>query len=632
MAARKPIREITAYSDFETTIDNPVVTEVWAAATILGGVPNDPQNVLVQKNLGDYMEYIFNIPGNRIKIYFHNLKFDGSFILYWLLNCKWLSPLYTLDEQGQINGLEKMNAWEMPACSFTYTISSTGQWYSITIRTYNKIVTIWDSLKLMPMPLKALGRAFKTPHQKLDMEYSGHTPNSYISPEELKYIQNDVLVLKECMEYMHSQNIDSMTIGGACLSEYLDPIPEEKQTLLFPDLTMVQIPDLTGWDLPRSTGRTADSFIRRSYHGGFCYVNPKYQGKMISTHAEDRPDVLAESISHVDANSHYPSMMHSRSGNYYPVGQPYYITADDFPKFEKLPTSKFYYFVRVLGSFELKPDHLPTLQIKDDPRFRGHSNEWLTSSMGHTVDIVLTCTDYRKLLENYEANITVLEAVGFKTEIGLFDKYINHWYGIKEHATGAERQIAKLFLNNLYGKFAASTDSSYKIARVGARGGLSYMTVQANDKTPGYIAIGSAITSYARNRTITLAETYIDYYVYSDTDSNVYLLPEESLEAIPKHPTAICYWGVESESDNCIFARQKTYIEHVVKNDSKPVEAYWNVKACGMGAISKSITNQRLNAGMDLREFRSGFSVEGTLKARQIAGGTLLVDAGYCMR
>lgn len=631
--SKKRVPDTIVYCDFETTVDDPEKTEVWSAASIIGGVKNTPDNVTVQTSIGDFMEYLMNVPGYRVRAYFHNLKFDGTFILQWLLRCKWLTPLYEYDAEGNVIGLQDVSDYEMPPRTFTYRISDKGMWYSITIKISGKTITIWDSLKLLPMPLKALGRAFKTEHQKLEMDYSGHTPGSYITPAEMSYIKNDVLVLKECMEYMQSQNISGMTIGGACLSEYMEAIPEEKQRLLFPDLTEMPMPDYNGLlKLDRCSGRSYDDFIRRSYHGGFCYCNPKYQGKMISTNADDTPDVLATSISHVDANSHYPSMMHSKSGNYYPVGIPTYVPAADFGKIADRPTSELYYFVRIFGSFKLKPGHLPTIQIKDDPFFSKRRCEWLSGTDGHNVDIVLTCQDYRALLEHYDCKIRIVEAVAFRTMIGLFDDYIDHWYHIKETATGALRQLAKLFLNNLYGKFAASTDSSYKIAFINPRGGLSYQTVEAHNKTPGYIAIGSAITSYARNRTITLAEKYIDYYVYSDTDSNVYLLPEEALEEIPRHPTAICYWGVESESDKAIFARQKTYIEHVVKNDSAPVSAYWNIKCCGMGSGSKNITQEKLQAGMDLRKFKPGFSVPGTLKARQVQGGTLLVDAGYVMR
>jgi putative lipoic acid-binding regulatory protein len=617
------------YSDFETTTNEKDQTHVWSAASIIEGSANKPENVHVQESIEDYFKFIFNIPVNDIRIYFHNLKFDGTFILHYLFKSKRFKPNYEYDANGEIIGFKDETGWKMKPGTFRFNISSKGQWYCITIRTRAQRIEIWDSLKLLPMPLKALGKAFGTEHQKLEMDYAC----DHVTKDNLAYIQNDVLVLKECMEYMFKQNIDKMTIGAACLAEYMAPITVADKERLFPDLTTIKIPDLDGHEeLGRTKGRSADDFIRRSYHGGFCYVNPKYQGKKISTRTNDDADVIARSISHVDANSHYPSMMHSKSGNYYPVGMPIYVRSKDFSKIENVSPEKFYYFVHILCRFELKEEHLPMLQIKDDIRFAKESTDWLTSSHGYVCDLVLTCQDYRKFKENYDCEIEVLEAVMFETKTGLFDNYIDNWYKIKETSTGARRQLAKLFLNNIYGKFAASTDSSYKVAYIDPhKKCLKYKTVEAHDKMPGFIAIGSAITSYARLRTITLAETYLDYYVYSDTDSNVYLLPEEELDAIPKHPTAICYWGVESESDQAIFARQKTYIEHICKEDGKE-SAKWNIKACGMGKVSKINTEEKLKEGMSLKEFKKGFQVEGTLKARQVDGGTILVDVGYLMR
>lgn len=612
-------KETKIYSDFETTIDNPVKTEVWSAASIIGGTRNDPSSVYVQKSINDYMKWLFNVPGN-LKVYFHNLKFDGSFILTWLLR----NPRFSLDgsisKTGQIEYLYKNPGYKMDPYTYTYSISAKGQWYSITIKLKKKVITIWDSLKLIPMSLSKAAKSFKTEHQKLEMEYGHHVPGGYISAEELKYIQNDVLVLKECMEVMEAKEINSMTIGGACLDEFQKPFSDEEYQKLFPDLTQIMIPDIESIGrADKNAGRTVDSFIRRSYHGGFCYVNPKYQGRK-----------LEGVISHVDANSHYPSMMHSKSGNFYPVGMPVYFTKKQFPQIKSMTYDKCYYFIRVYGSFTKKEGCLPTIQIKDDSRFSKHSNDWLDSTFGLKVDLVLTRQDYEKMLQNYYTDFEIIEGIAFHTVTGIFDKYIDYWYHVKETSKGAIRQIAKLFLNNLYGKFAASMDSSYKVAYL-TEHGLRYENIAANDKTPGYIAIGSAITSYARNRTITLAETYYEHYVYSDTDSNVYTLPEESLDEIPKHPTAICYWGVESESDSAIFVRQKTYIEHVTKNDSEPVDPYFNIRCCGMGSDSKRKLDLALNLGMSMEEFKPGFRTGGTLKAKNVFGGTLLVDAGYRM-
>ena len=101
----------------------------------------------------------------------------------------------------------------------------------------------------------------------------------------------------------------------------------------------------------------------------------------------------------------------------------------------------------------------------------------------------------------------------------MFDPYIDKYAAIKMSSKGAKRESAKLFLNNLYGKLASSTDSSFKVAYVKEDGSLGFYTVAEHEKAPGYIPCGSAITSYARNFTIRAAQANYDHFIYSDTDS-----------------------------------------------------------------------------------------------------------------
>lgn len=79
---------------------------------------------------------------------------------------------------------------------------------------------------------------------------------------------------------------------------------------------------------------------------------------------------------------------------------------------------------------------------------------------------------------------------------------------------------------------ASSTDSSFKYAYVKEDNSIGFVPVIENNKTPGYIPVGSAITSYARNFTIRAAQK--NYYgvdkpgfIYADTDSIHCDLPPE---------------------------------------------------------------------------------------------------------
>ena len=603
----------TYFADFETSVyEGQTYTEVWSAAMVPASAPDEESSVITFTSLDSFMSYVLAMPGT-FRIFFHNLKFDGSFILDYLIN----SPLYEEDtvtsgEDVFLNRefsekRQKMN-------SYNYTISKLGQWYNIKVKTETGFYVFQDSLKLLPFPLKKIGKDFQTKHQKLEMEYTGERHAGYQpTEEELHYIKNDVLVLKEGMKHLSDLGIDDVTIGSACLKEF------KSTCLLFPSDYRAMFPDLhlmyfdgTG------EGESVDDFVRSAYHGGWCYC------------PEENRHVTEHGCT-FDVNSLYPSMMHSMSGNYYPVGLPRPFTGEPDEKVKSL-----FYVVRFSCSFRLKDGMLPCVQIKDS--FLFSPKEWLKSSW--TVDrykeVILTMTkpEAELFFEMYDVDDLVwLGGLYFNQQKGLFDAYIDKWAKIKQTSKGAMRQIAKLMLNNLYGKFAANDDSSYKMAWLNEDGAMRFSDVHEWDKTVGYIPIGAAITAYARCFTIRAALANKDRFCYADTDSIHCIGNPDEIVGVPEHPSAFCHWKCESEWDEGMFTRQKTYIEHVVAEDHEPVEAYYNIKCAGMGKFPKDLLAHWLAEGkMEMTEFKRGLVLPGNLKAHRIRGGVLLEPNDYVMR
>lgn len=208
--------------DFETTVfENQTYTECWSCA--YAELYSD--NKAIYGNITDFFNYFFNLRESVI-LYFHNLKFDGSFIIDWLLSHTNIrqSIAYKSDNLEKIVFNEKK---KMRNNEFIYLIDERGGWYSITIKKNNIFITIRDSLKLLPFSLKQIGESFKTEHKKLEMEYNGFRyANCPISNEEERYIYNDVLVLKEALEKMFDEGHNKITIGACCLAEF-------KKTFLF---------------------------------------------------------------------------------------------------------------------------------------------------------------------------------------------------------------------------------------------------------------------------------------------------------------------------------------------------------------------------------------------------------------
>lgn len=643
--------------DFETTVyEGQTYTEVWASAL----VKLKENRVAILHSIDDTLSFIKEQEENMI-IYYHNLKFDGTFWIDFLMNKLHLTQAYNIAPDGTLTWIEDD---DMPRNTFKYMISDMGQWYSITIHIGSYYIQLRDSLKLLPFSVRKIGKSFKTKHQKLDMEYEGlRYAGCPITDEEKKYIANDVLVVKEALEIMFTQGHNKLTIGACCLSEYKTLIDSDLYDAMFPDLYEIEL------DKDTFGASNADEYIRNSYHGGWCYVVPEKANKLFTKGLT------------ADVNSLYPSMMSSQSGNWYPVGRPTFFIGE-IPK--QCFNEGFYYFVRIKTKFHIKPDKLPCIQIKHN--FLYKPTEWLTTSdirdkngkyhshyydtEGNLCDtsviLTLTMTDYQLIQEHYYLEDTeILDGCFFIAQKGIFDIYIDKYKKIKQESTGAIRELAKLFLNNLYGKMASSKNSSFKVAIKRDDNSVGYYDVREFNKRSGHIAVGSAITSYSRNFTIRSAQKnyhgpYERGFIYADTDSIHCDLEPEELIDIPVHPTEFCHWKVESCWDEGWFVRQKTYIEHITHEDLKPIEKpFYNVKCAGLPETCKQLFVKSLmhktaeefeeqdskewnkmndvEKGFvtnwnEITDFKRGLLIPSKLMPRAIPGGTVLVATTFEMR
>ena len=507
------------------------------------------------------------------------------------------------------------------------------------VRINDKYIYFRDSLKLLPFSVRSIGKGFATKHKKLEMEYNGYRyAGCEITEDEKFYIANDVLVVKEALEIMFSQGHKELTIGSCCLKEYKRIITQAAFDDMFPDLTKYEI---KRQDTPEEN---AEQYIRKSYRGGWCYV------------VKNKAHKIYNSGTTADVNSLYPSMMHSESGNYYPVGYPEFWYGNYIPD-EALKPNR-YYFIRIKTQFKLKKGYLPFIQIKDNLMYMstesletsdiynlkdGKYYSYYIDTEGRirpaSVTLTLTMTDYELIKNHYNLyNTEIISGCWFFAEKGIFDSYIDKYKKIKQENTGAMRSLAKLFLNNLYGKLSTGTYSSFRVAYMKDDESLGFITIPANDKKPIYIPAGSAITSYARCFTITAAQKnhHGDNnrgFIYADTDSIHCDLNPDEIKGIKIHPTDFCCWKLETQWDYGYFERQKTYIEHIIIEDSEPTEPYYNIKCAGMPDRCKQLFIDGLNSGKyTLKDFTIGLVLEGKLLPKRIKGGTILVDTTYEMR
>lgn len=648
-------------ADFETTVySGQDKTEVWAAA--LAGLWSDDEP-MVFTSIWDFLyQGVFMIKDRKNIIYFHNLKFDGNFIIAYLLkNSNYF-------KQGFDESVEDRKKFKRPRDlnhgEFCYSISSKNQWYSLSINWGGKLFEFRDSLKLLPFSLDEISKAFNTPHKKLDIEYKGkRTPGENISKKERAYIMNDALVLKEAMEFMLGEGNDKLTIGACALSEFKSIYNYYAFKEDFPNLNEREAV-VIGFG---SLGTTADKYIRKSYKGGWCYVKKGCE------------NIVYENGVTLDVNSLYPYVMSGDSGNRYPVGLPSFWKGNYIPEEAQQPDK--YYFIRIITRFYIKPGFFPTIQIKGSLMY--NARRWLDTSdiwdrrnkryaqfykdfdgsiKPARVELTLTQTDFELLKTHYELEeFEILDGCYFDTKIGIFDEYIDKYRKIKETSKGAKRTEAKLFLNNLYGKMATSDDSTYKVAFLDDEGVVRFEDVEEHEKQTVYIPIGAAITSYARYYTISAAQRNFSNFVYADTDSLHCACELPEIHGITLHKTKFGCWDDEKHWEKGIFVRQKTYIE--VSNGN------YSITCAGMPNTSKRfmelslsgyklVKRKQLKVGMSIQrykiagklkldtpekieflqktrtieDFKEGLVLPGCLKARTIPGGIILRDDYYTLR
>lgn len=578
-------------ADFETTTD-PSDCRVWAYAICEVG---DTDNFIYGNNIDDFMEFCAN-PKQNYKVLFHNLKFDGDFILNWLLK----------------NGFDYIqNKKERHDRSFTTLITDMGAFYAIevyfTAKKRGKVnkVVFQDSLKLLNFSVDEIAKSFDLPIRKLTLDYDAKREIGHeLTEHEIDYIRNDVEIMARAMEIMYDRKMNKMTIGACALDSFKKMCKGFSK--YFPQLSI-----------------EVDADIRKSYKGGFTYLSPKYREK------ETGAGLV------LDINSMYPAMMTQRE-------LPYGLPEPFEGKYEHDGCYPLY-VQKFTCIFDLKPDKIPSIQLKNNVSFI--PNEYLESSNGEIVSMTLTNPDLELFFEQY--NVEVVSWDGgwkFKKMKGLFTSYINYWteQKIKAKQEGNRPQylLSKLMLNNLYGKLATNPRGRQKRPVLDTNGNTAYAFLEPEERKPLYIPAATFITSYARKYIIETSQLIRDWsekhkgfdaYCYSDTDSIHTLLDDDDLAALSElidiDPYRLGAWDCEAHFTRGKYLRQKCYIEEID------------------GEIHSTIAGlpKKLAPLITFDNFRLGFSTEeldkeevkkygSKLRYKHVEGGVVLVPTEFTIK
>lgn len=575
-------------ADFETNTQ-PDNCRVWAV-----GICDiaDPELYVVYNDI-KYLFKHFELYPNSI-YYFHNLKFDGEFIIHYLLN----------------NGFKyRGDKKYLSTKTFTTLISDKGQHYSYTIQINDKNkITINDSLKILPFKVSQISEAFGIEDKKLKIDYDiprdvGHV----LTPEERAYVINDVKIVAYGLQTIFDNGLNKITQGSNALYDFKNMFGKKEFKKTFPVLDYF-----------------IDKDIRQAYRGGFTYLNPKYKG-LINT-----------SGIVLDVNSLYPYVMYSRA---LPYGEPIFFEG----KYSKDDLYNVY-IQHINVCFELKKDYIPTIQLKNNLAFV--PTEYLVSSNGEMVELYLTNIDLQLLKSHYDIiDIEYINGWKFKSHIGFFTEYIDKWISIKNESTitgnKALRTLAKLMLNALYGKFGLNPNVCSKIPYL-KDNIVKYSNGTNEIRDSIYVPLAIFVTSYARFITICSAQQVYERFIYADTDS-LHLIGTELPKDLDVDKVKLGAWKIEEEFIRGKYLRQKCYCEEILiteKEYNNLINGDYDYKNL-LNKYNDKYTQFKITvAGMsdkcytffDFDKFEIGQRYQGKLQYQHIDGGIWLKPIDFTLK
>lgn len=500
-------------------------------------------------NLDDFMKDILGRGNNTHREYaFHNLKFDGSFIIPWLFE----------------NGYECVQGKPGPG-QFSVLVDDRNNWYNITIQvTKRRKVTLWDMLKLFPSALEYLPDIYSTPTKKVqeDQEfYTKHRPEGYEPDErDLYYFENDLQVPAEVL----NRHIE------------LYGLRFKKTQASQSFYNFEQTFKAWRWRFP-ALSTELDKAIRPAYWGGISYVPPHKAGK----------DYYGIHV--MDINSSYPD----KAANYkLPYGQPVLELGEG-----KHPDMSKFWIADALVKFKLKSkDHLPCIPSKAITEGKPLDiDKWMEDS-GHGGQAIVRMTfsniDYMNMQESYEFEVvrwlwSIHWAWKVQPEVAKFVNKNNElkvkYTELAKKEKDPQKKIeyttirnrAKIDNNSFYGKFGEDIIKYGKTPyfEEDEEGNEEIVwrvdrEEEQSEHNRKFLPVAIAITAWGRHQLVKMANLLGEHFLYCDTDSVHYLksgqykidqaVKEKKIEV---HQSKLGAWDFEGYYVKGRYLRAKCYIE-----------------------------------------------------------------------
>lgn len=466
------------YADFETSttlIDGKVNVYLW-------GLVSEDNNIRdFGINLESFFKRIETLEEEPI-IYFHNINWDGTFIIHYLLD----------------NGYEFVEKFDTNTRhnTFTWVADYNTNLYNIKVKTRYGVISFLDSIKILVKSVDELGKVLEMPKLKIDYSiYKNFNSKNDVPQELLDYLFRDIDIVKDFMK-VFSQKVEKVktTIASTMYGDFIKHYGIHNFTRDF------------GSPFGGSDVLTKEEWlkIKLSYNGGFTAIAPRYVGV-------DIQNIKGYSY---DWNSMYPSVM-LKYKMPYGKSTPYKIDNDDVELME----------IRIIKA--IKTDILIPAMLPNGSygRFLG---KYLSECNNTT--IYIWKEEWEQILRGYEIDFVHTTSMFFRSKY-VFKEFIEKIMGEKINAVNeVERFISKIKQNSLYGKFGQNIERVSKILikdekreHKGKRYGEKQDWVEITKITElnnlPYIPIASYITSIARTLLFKTIFDNRENFIYCDTDS-----------------------------------------------------------------------------------------------------------------
>ena len=557
-------------------------------------------------SLDEFMEAILSRGNNVNTEYaFHNIKFDGSYIIPWLL-----TNSYTVS-------LGRPQAGE-----FSVLVDKAKAWDSITIQvTKRRKVLLWDSQKLFPCALEYLPDVYSTPTQKVreDSEfYERVRPDGYIpDAREMGYFENDLQVPAEALNE-HIKLFDlrfKKTQASQSFYNFEQGFGDWKGfkhwKFRFPALTTDE-----------------DKSIRPAYWGGIALVPAVKAAK------KGKEDYY--NIGVMDINSSYPDKAANKK-------LPYGRCVAAYGEGQHPNMSKFW-VAEALVEFTLKENCLPCIPSAAISEGRPkETDKWMTDSEG-IVRLRFSNIDYGTMQLSYDIKVwrwcwSMHWAWKVQKEVADF-VYMNNDNKVKfsklaKLETDPHKKVyyntmrnrAKTDNNAFYGKFGEdivkegktpyweNEDVIWRLDR----------SEEQNENKRKFLPVAMAITAWGRRQLVTLANILGEDFLYCDTDSVHYLLTGQwkiDLAAekgiIKVDAEELGAWKLEGKAARGRYLRAKCYMEEMI--DEKTGKTHIEATVAGLPADKHSGQFSKKRSCLNWDNFYIGHEVpaEKTNKLRTV--------------